>query len=160
MRLALLGYDLRRVDVECVRCAIFARQQAAKNAPVHTLQTRQAAVFLPAHAPQPIARGVAARHFLELKRCAHPFVVTQQPQVFQRPPAAGQHQNQRQDMSRRVVPRCAAGAGRFMIDQAANAHCSNIFANQRHPPCAVSASSVAASFNGNTVRNDPILPSR
>jgi hypothetical protein len=133
MRLALLGHDLRRVDVERVRCAIFARQQAAKNAAVHTLQTRQAAAFLPAHAPQPIARGVAARHFLELKKRAQPFVVTQNPQVLQRPPAAGQHQNQRQDMSRRVVTRHAAGAGQFMIDQAANAHCSNIFANQRQP---------------------------
>jgi hypothetical protein len=68
MRLALLDHDLRRVDVERVRCAIFARQQAAKNAAVHTLQTQQAAAFLPAHAPQPIARGVAARHFLELKK--------------------------------------------------------------------------------------------
>jgi hypothetical protein len=64
---------------------------------------------------------------------SQPFVVSRHPQVLERPSAAGQHQNLRQDMSGTVITRRAAGAGQLMIDQAANAHCSNIFANQRQP---------------------------
>jgi hypothetical protein len=70
MRLAFFSHDLRRVDVERVGRVIILPQQAAKDVAVHTLQTRQAVAFFPAHAPQPIARGVATRHFFELKKRA------------------------------------------------------------------------------------------
>ncbi len=133
MRLALLRHDLRRVDVERVGRSIVAPQQAAKDAAVHTLQARQTVIFFRAHAPQPIARGVAARHVIELKKRAQPLIVAQYAQIFQRPSAAAKHQNQRQDMSRRVVSRRAAGTGQFMVDQAANAHGAPIFAKQHHP---------------------------
>ena len=131
MRLALLGYDLRRIDVERVRCAIFARQQAAKDAAVHALQTRQPIAFLRAHAAQPIAGGVATWHVFELKKRAQPYVATQHPQILQRPPAASQHQNQRQDISRRAVSRSAAGTGQLMVNQLANAHRAQIFSIKR-----------------------------
>jgi Tetracyclin repressor-like, C-terminal domain len=72
--------------------------------------------FLPAHAPQPIARGVAARHFIQPKKRTQPFIATQHAQVFQRPSAARKHQNPRQDMNRRAVSGGAARSGQFMID--------------------------------------------
>ena len=147
-------------------------QQSTKDAAVYTLQSRRTiglalvgaqclrVRFLRAHAPQPIARGVAARHVIELNKRTQPFVVAQNAQVLQRPSAASEHQNQRQDVSRWLISRGTAGTGQFMIDQVANAHRSQIFAKQRQPACAVSNSSVAASLNGKTVCNDPIAPSR
>jgi hypothetical protein len=82
---------------------------------------------------QPIARGVAARHFIHVKKRTQPFIATQHAQIFQRPSAARKHQNQRQDMNRRAVSHSAARAGQFMIEQAANAHRSQIFAIERQP---------------------------
>jgi len=55
-------------------------------------------------------------------------------------------------------PSCRAG--QFMIDQAAKIPIARTYSpTSAKPPCAVSASSFAASLNGNTVCNDPISPS-
>jgi hypothetical protein len=86
-------------------------QQAAKDAAVYTFEPRQPTTFFGAHAPQPIAGGVVARHFLEFKKRAQPFIITQHPQVLQSPSAAGKHQNQLQEMSRRSVSGGAARTG-------------------------------------------------
>jgi len=98
------------------------------------LQTRQPTAFFRTHAPQPIARGVAARHFIQAKKQTQPFVMAQNAQVFQRPSAAGEHQDERQDMSRRIIAGGAARTGQFKVDQATNAHRSQILAKQSQSP--------------------------
>lgn len=138
MRLAFIGGDLRRVDVERVVLAVVLPQQAAKHAAIAALQARLTFASLrpricPTHPPHPIARGVTARNVVELKKVAKPQVAAQYPQIFQTSPAAREHQNQRQDVSRRGVPRRAAGTRQFMADQGANAHSAQIFAEQRQP---------------------------
>lgn len=130
-RLAHLRDDLRRIDVERVSRAIILAQQAAKEAAVHPLQPRQSVTFFRAHATQPVADGVAARHFFELKQSAQPGVLAQDAQILQRPTAAREHQNLRYNMNRRGVSRRAAGTGQFVVDQAGNAHRPQIFAKQR-----------------------------
>jgi hypothetical protein len=45
-------------------------QQTAKDAAVHTLQTRQPIALFRAHALKPSAGGVAARHPLQSKKTA------------------------------------------------------------------------------------------
>jgi hypothetical protein len=131
VRLTFCRHDLRRIDVERVAGAFTVAQQAAKDAAVHALQTRQPIAFLRAHAAQPIAGCVTTWHVFELKKRAQPYVATQHPQILQRPPAASQHQNQRQDMSRRAVSRSAAGTGQLMVNQLANAHRAQIFSIKR-----------------------------
>jgi hypothetical protein len=114
------------------------------------------------------------------KKSAQPFVTAQYTQILQCPSAASEHQDQRQDMNRRAVARRAAGRRQFTVDQVANPETVQIFAEQRQPalrgqrfvrprqlerqlaspPCAVNDSSVPASWNDNTVCEDPTAPSR
>jgi len=88
---------------------------------------------LRAYAPQPIARGVAARHVIELNKSAQSFVVPQNAQILQRPSTASEHENQRKNMSRGLVSRRAARTRQFMINHAGHAHRPQIFANKRQP---------------------------
>jgi len=107
----------------------------AKDAAIHQPQSHRTIgfAFVSAHAPQPIAGSVATRHFSQSKEKTQPFVIAQHAQIFQRPSSARKYENTRHDMSRRAIPRSAAGAGQFMVDKAANAHRSQIFAKQRRP---------------------------
>jgi len=134
--------------------AIFARQQAAKNAAVYICRPAKPPLSFP-----PMRRSQSpAASLLDIS--SQPFVVTRHPQVLQRPSAAGQHQNQRQDMSGRIITRRTAGAGQFMIIRLQMPIARTYSPTSANPPCAVSASSVAASLNGKKVCNDPISHSR
>jgi hypothetical protein len=97
------------------------------------LQPSQSIVLFRADASQPIAGRVAARHLLQLKKMTQPFVTAQNTQILQCLSAASEHQDERQDMSRRAIARRAAGRRQFMIHQAANAESVQKFAKQRQP---------------------------
>jgi hypothetical protein len=96
------------------RCATVGERRS--DLPVVAPPTHR---FLSSPSSQPIACGVAARHFIQVKKRTQPVIATQRAQIPQRPPTAGEHRNQRQDMNRRAVSGGAARAGQFMIDQVA-----------------------------------------
>ena len=91
--LVLFRHDLGCVDIERVVDAFAAQQQTPKDAAVYVLQPDQATALFRAHASQPIAGRVAARHFIQLrKKSAQPFVTPQYTQILQCPSAASEHQ--------------------------------------------------------------------
>ena len=71
----------------------FTRSNPAEPLLSLSLASKACAPILARHAPEPIARGVAARHVIELNKSAQPFVVPQNAQILQRPSTASKHEN-------------------------------------------------------------------
>jgi hypothetical protein len=128
--LTLFRHDLRRINVEREVRALVGAQQTAEHAAVYTLQPRQPSALVCAHASHPIATGVAARHFIQADNTTQSVVTAQNAQVLQRPPATSEHQDKRRDVRRRIIPGGTASTGQFMVDEASNAHRSQILVKQ------------------------------
>ena len=160
MGLVLFRDDLRCVDIERVVDAFVAQQQTPKDAAVYVLQPDQATALFRADATQPITGRVAARHFIqEEERAAlrHGAIHANPPMSVRRQRASGPAA--RHEPKGCSPPRCRAPAvhGRSGRQPQTAARYSP---NSASPPCAVNDSSVPASWNDNTVCEDPTAPSR
>jgi hypothetical protein len=76
------------------------------------------------------ATGVAARHIIQADSTTQSVVTAQNAQVLQRPPATSEHQDKRRDVRRWIIPGGTASTGKFMVDEASNAHRSKILVKQ------------------------------
>jgi hypothetical protein len=128
--LKLFGLDLPAKVAEA-KSVIEQRVEEVADYAKQLTQTAAVIAALSAVAAILAAMAVGVGLFALYRVIAESYGVTaQNAQVLQRPPATSEHQDKRRDVRRWIIPRGTASTGQFMVDEASDAHRSQILVKQ------------------------------